>query len=100
MRVAKVYNFGTYAGDLCELEKYKYYKFTYDSDYSGKPISLTLPTQQQEYTFDGFPTFFEGLLPEGIQLEAILRSHKIDRNDFFSVLLIVGKDMVGSVTVA
>ena len=48
--------------------------------------------------FDEFPPFFEGLLPEGIQLDALLRQTKIDRNDFFSILLITGKDLVGSVT--
>jgi serine/threonine-protein kinase HipA len=41
----------------------------------------------------------EGLLPEGPQLEAILRRHKIDRGDCFGQLMAVGKDVVGSLTV-
>ncbi|MBU2445230.1 MAG: HipA N-terminal domain-containing protein [Bacteroidetes bacterium] len=99
MRKAKVYNFGLYAGELIELEKGKKYEFKYSDKYDGPPVSLTMPTNQREYSFDYFPPFFEGLLPEGIQLEALLRQTKIDRNDFFSILIITGKDLVGSVTV-
>lgn len=99
MRKAKVYNFGLYAGELLELEKGKKYQFKYSDEYDGSPISLTLPTKKREYLFDEFPPFFEGLLPEGIQLDALLRKTKIDRNDFFSILLTTGKDLVGSVTV-
>lgn len=98
MRKAKAFNFGMYAGDLIELEKGKKYQFIYSDDYDGSPVSLTLPIKQKEYIFDVFPPFFEGLLPEGIQLDALLRLTKIDRNDFFSILLITGKDLVGSVT--
>lgn len=99
MRKAKVFNFGIYAGDLIELEKGKKYQFNYAEDYSGSPISLTLPLKQRNYVFDEFPPFFEGLLPEGIQLDALVRKTKIDRNDLFSILIITGKDLVGSVTI-
>lgn len=98
MKKAKVFNFGIYAGDLIELEKNKKYQFIYANGYDGPPVSLTLPLKQIEFSFDEFPPFFEGLLPEGIQLDALLRQTKIDRNDFFSILLITGKDLVGSVT--
>lgn len=98
MRKSKVFNFGIYAGELIEIEKGKSYKFVYDDNYNGQPISLTLQLKQKEYSFDEFPPFFEGLLPEGIQLDALLRLTKIDRNDFFSILIITGKDLVGSVT--
>ena len=45
-----------------------------------------------------FPPFFDGLLPEGIQLEGLLKLKKIDRNDLFSQLMAVGEDVVGVVT--
>ena len=54
---------------------------------------------QKKYTFNKFPPFFEGLLPEGIQLEGLLKLNKIDRNDLFSQLIAVGDDVVGAVTV-
>jgi serine/threonine-protein kinase HipA len=51
------------------------------------------------YLFETFPPFFEGLLPEGYQLDALLRKAKLDKNDYFSQLVTVGRDLVGSVTV-
>ena len=42
---------------------------------------------------------FEGLLPEGMMLEALLRKYKIDRNDYFGQIIMVGQDVVGAVTV-
>ncbi len=74
-------------------------RFSYEPSYEGQPISLTMPTAQAHYDFDAFPPFFEGLLPEGIQLEALLKQRKIDRNDPFSQLVAVGADLVGAVTV-
>lgn len=99
MRTAKVFNFGIFAGELVEKEKGKSYSFIYNEKYNGNPVSLTMPTSQKEFLFDQFPPFFEGLLPEGAQLESLLINTKTDRNDFFSILLITGKDLVGSVTV-
>jgi serine/threonine-protein kinase HipA len=39
------------------------------------------------------------LLPEGGQLEALLRIRKLDRQDLFGQLLAVGQDVVGSLRV-
>lgn len=99
MRRAKVYNFGVLAGILEEIEKGKMYRFIYDEKYSGAPISLTMPVTEKTYVFDEFPPFFDGLLPEGNQLESLLRLTKTDRKDCFSHLMFVGKDLVGSITV-
>jgi serine/threonine-protein kinase HipA len=99
MRKAKVYNFGVYAGDLVEIEKEKKYEFAYNNNYNGSPISLTMPVDHHKFEYNYFPPFFDGLLPEGIQLEALIRQMKIDKYDYFSQLIQVGKDLVGSVTV-
>ncbi len=98
MRQARVSNYGSPAGILEERDDGRY-AFRYLDDYAGEPISLTLPTTKKEYEFDSFPPFFDGLLPEGFQLEALLRRHKIDRDDCFTQLVTVGRDLVGSVTV-
>jgi serine/threonine-protein kinase HipA len=98
MRQARVLVHGVEAGILEELAK-EHYRFTYHVNYSGPPVSLTMPTKQQAYDFHQFPPFFEGLLPEGIMLEALLRLHKLNRNDYFGQLLKVGRDVVGAVTV-
>lgn len=75
------------------------WQFSYRESYQGPPVSLTLPVRREPYGFPAFPAVFEGLLPEGPQLEALLRRHKIDRYDAFRLLVTVGRDMVGSLTV-
>ncbi|WP_421809962.1 HipA N-terminal domain-containing protein [Flagellimonas sp.] len=67
--------------------------------YSGQAISLTIPVDKKEFSFNGFPPFFEELLPEGIMLEGLLKISKIDHNDYFSQLMATGADLVGAVTV-
>ena len=58
-----------------------------------------MPVAQAVHEFDRFPPAFEGLLPEGIQLEAMLRRYKLDRSDLFGQLIVTGQDLVGSLTV-
>ncbi|HHT0594556.1 TPA: HipA N-terminal domain-containing protein [Legionella anisa] len=98
MRKAYVSVNGIKAGILEELQGGTY-QFTYFDDYQGAPVSLTMPLKNKVYDFDVFPHFFEGLLPEGIMLEALLRKYKIDRNDYFGQLILVGQDVVGAVTI-
>jgi|ERR1041384_1669542 serine/threonine-protein kinase HipA len=99
MRRARVFVDGILAGTLEEVERSNKYTFRYKDHYEGKPVSLTMPVETREYSFHGFPPFFDGVLPEGIQLEALLKQAKIDRNDLFGQLLQVGRDLVGNVTV-
>jgi serine/threonine-protein kinase HipA len=99
MRKADVFMHDIHAGVLEEITPRKAYRFTYDPAYDGPPVSLTAPVRHEPYEYDTFPPFLEGLLPEGYNLEALLRALKIDRHDHFSQLLAVGKDMVGAVTV-
>lgn len=75
------------------------YVFEYAEGYTGQSVSLTMPVSKQKFSFDTFPPFFDGLLPEGQQLEGLLRQHKVDRGDYFSQLMAVGNDLVGAVTV-
>lgn len=98
MRTAYVSVHGMKAGLLHELNG-KTYQFIYFNEYHGAPVSLTMPLTNKHYDFDVFPPFFEGLLPEGIMLEALLRKYKIDKNDLFSQLILVGQDVVGAVTI-
>lgn len=89
---------GARAGLLVELEA-GHFRFTYDQDYSGPPVSLALPVSPTPYEFTGFPPFFDGLLPEGVMLEGLLRQEKLDAGDCLGQLLSVGQELVGSVTV-
>lgn len=99
MREARVYQKNQPAGVLRELRANQSYEFAYDPGYQGRAVSQTMPVREQPYQFEEFPPFFEGLLPEGYQLEALLRLAKLDRSDLFGQLLQVGGDLVGSVTV-
>ncbi len=87
------------AGILTEIKFGGKYLFKYRDAYPGLPVSLTMPASDKRYEFSSFPPFFEGLLPEGYQLEGLLKFGKVDRNDFFAQLLAVGDDMLGNITV-
>lgn len=99
MRTAKVYVKRVEAGTLTEIIKGKDYTFEYVEGYKGPEVSRSMPIAKRVFTFDRFPPVFDGLLPEGIQLEGLLKTRKIDRSDYFSQLMAVGSDMVGAVTV-
>ena len=98
MRTATVHVMGEAAG-LLEEHGAGRFVFRYLDTYDGPPVSLAMPVARQEHSFDRFPPFFEGLLPEGEMLEGLLRQRKLDRDDLFSQLLAVGAEMVGAVTV-
>jgi serine/threonine-protein kinase HipA len=90
---------GIPAGILEEIEIGKKYRFTYLEDYQGPPVSLTMPVADKEFVFDCFPPYFDGLLPEGILLEGLLKQRKIDKYDYLGQLIAVGNDLVGAITV-
>jgi serine/threonine-protein kinase HipA len=98
MKLARIYQQKQLAG-LLEARNDGTYRFTYDAAFHGEPVSLTMPTSQRVWDFPSFPAPFEGLLPEGVQLEALLRLRKLDRHDLFGQLLAVGRDVVGSLRI-
>ncbi|HEU5282029.1 MAG TPA: HipA N-terminal domain-containing protein [Gammaproteobacteria bacterium] len=98
MKKARVFVHGVFAGVLEALDNGTYC-FSYEATYQGPPVSLTMPLKNKVYTYDKFPPFFEGLLPEGDMLAAMLRRYKLDRKDYFGQLLQVGRDVVGAVTI-
>lgn len=98
MRAVNVYINDQLAGRLQETDDHQYI-FEYEPNYTGLPVSLTLPLSQRVFHFNSFPAFFDGLLPEGPQLEGLLKQRKLDRDDYLGQLIAVGKDMAGVVTV-
>ena len=99
MQIADVFFQDMLAGQLTRSQTNGGFCFTYSPDYTGPPISQTMPVRNGFFEFDSFPPFFDGLLPEGFQLEALLRQRKLDRSDCFGQLLVVGADTVGAVSV-
>ena len=103
MRQALVKVHNIEAGILTEIgenPRTSGYRFEYFEYYVGAPVSLTMPVKMQRFDFSAFPPFFDGVLPEGGQLEGLLRARKIDRFDYFSQVLAVGNDLVGAVTLS
>lgn len=96
MRKAQIFFDGRPAGML--TEENERYTFEYHQDYPGPAISRTMPIEKRRFEFEEFPAFFDGLLPEGVNLEAFLRRSKIDRRNYFGQLLAVGHDLVGAIT--
>ena len=95
MKRAEVSMHGMPAGILEEIESGK----TYFKKCIGPSIALTMPVDGKEFVFDRFPPFFDGLLPEGLLLEGLLKQRKIDKFDYLSQLIAVGNDLVGAITV-
>ena len=98
MKSAQIFQKNRLAG-LLEARDDGSYRFIYNVGYRGEPVSLTMPTSQPVWEFPHFPAPFEGLLPEGVQLDALLRIRKLDKNDLFGQLLAVGQDVVGSLRI-
>jgi serine/threonine-protein kinase HipA len=98
---ALVYYMDKKAGLLKKTEDgYEFeYDLSYLNDVDAKPISLTIPLTQKKYFSERLFSFFENLLPEGFLLDMTVAKLKIDKNDKFNILLHVGKDTVGAVSI-
>jgi serine/threonine-protein kinase HipA len=99
MRSLRIRMHGKPAGILEEFEPGRSYRFRYDPGYDGPPVSLTMPVQAGSCTFERFPPFFDGLLPEGSLLMALLQQNRLDPGDYMGQLLAVGQDPIGAVTI-
>ena len=99
MRKAKVFFKNVLAGYL--FDKDDHFEFVYDKQYlnNGFPISITLPLQEEPFVSKNLHPFFDGLIVEGWLLDTVEHNWKIDKNDRMSLLLLVGKDAVGAVSV-
>lgn len=103
MRQAEVYYKGEAAGLLTQLDDgsftYRYHD-EWMSD-SGKPaISLTLPKTKQEYQANYLFPFFYNMLPEGTNKQVVCKHMRIDKDDYFSLLISTARyDTIGAVTV-
>lgn len=78
--------------------------FTYDDGYleeGGPAVATTLPVGDEPVvTVAGaVPPFFAGLLPEGRRLSGLRRAVKTSADDELSLLLAVGRDVIGDVQV-
>ncbi|MDN5726239.1 MAG: HipA domain-containing protein [Propionibacteriales bacterium] len=75
--------------------------FSYLPGYDGPEVAHTLPRDNPPVRTVGgaLPPFFSGLLPEGRRLTALRTMVKTSADDELSLLLAVGGDTIGDVTV-
>lgn len=102
MEAADVFCGGQRAGRLRRREDHV--EFSYLPDYlrtEGRAAAVTLPRREEPYRAPGgmVPAFFAGLLPEGVRLQAVIETVNTSPDDELSLLLAVGGDTVGAVTV-
>ena len=76
-------------------------EFRYDAPGSGRPVATSLPRGDAPVVTaaGALPPFFTGLLPEGRRLTALQRELKASADDELSLLMAVGSDVVGDVSV-
>ena len=102
MRKVEIFVGNRHAGQLKELAKNDY-EFSYDEAYladdSTMPISITLPKSKRVFRSTRIFPFFTNLLPEGANRRAMCTSKKVEEQDFFGMLeMIGGLDWIGNVT--
>ena len=99
--IADVYKGGRLAGTL--VREAHSITFSYDESYlsGGAPIAFHAPLDMGSWVATGgaVPSYFAGLLPEGIRLDALVRSVHTSKDDMFSLLLAIGSDAVGDVVI-
>ena len=102
VEVADVYKGGDLAATLRRTSAGV--EFRYEDDWvkaRRAPVASTLPVEVEPVTRTGgaLPAYFSGLLPEGRRLGALRRAIKTSADDELSLLLAVGSDAIGDVSV-
>lgn len=75
--------------------------FQYDDDYSlSHPLSLAMPFSKETYEHDAAGPFFDGLLPDNINVRKKLAAHfQLDVSDDYGLLYELGADCPGAITI-
>lgn len=103
MRQATIYFKGEEAGILVQQDDGSFlfqYASSWVDDRRKPAISLTLPKTHEAYRASFLFPFFYSLLPEGSNKQVVCQVNKIDRDDYFGLLLTTAtNDTIGAVTV-
>lgn len=92
---------GTTVGRLA-LDPHRAMRFTYDGgwieDESAPPISFSLPRRPESFSARLCLPFFEGLLPEGAQRDAVAVALGVSPTNTFRILAGLGAELAGALT--
>ena len=87
---------------VLSLDRHAEMRFTYDkswlADKAAPPVSFSLPKRQQPFSRREARPFFEGLLPEEEQREAIAAALGISKGNEFRLLESLGGEVAGALT--
>lgn len=99
MIAADVYAGGELAGHFFKRDD-GLVEFAY-AESANSPVATTLPVEGGRYVAVGgaLPPFFANLLPEGRRLSTLKRQVKASLDDELALLLAVGKDTIGDISV-
>jgi serine/threonine-protein kinase HipA len=91
----------TFAGILRQDEDgYSYtYNYHYLNSENPVPVSLTLPLRKESFHSNTIIPFFDGLIPEGWFLESEAERPVLNPRDRMGLLLSLGKDCIGAVSI-
>lgn len=103
MRKAKVYYKKEQAGVIVQHDDGSF-TFHYDDLWLENPnkpaISLAMPKTQAVYKSEHLFSFFYNMLPEGTNKETVCRLMRIDKNDYFGLLMHTAQhDTIGAITI-
>lgn len=103
MRQAKVLFKNEEAGVLTQHDDGSF-SFRYHENWVAssdrQSISLTLPKIEKEFHSKYLFPFFYNMLPEGSNKQVVCRLNRIDREDYFGLLMTTAKnDSIGAVTI-
>ena len=97
VRTADVYKAGNFVAQLRRVDQGIQFKYLPNA----VAVATTLPVSDVPVTYlaGAVPPFFAGLLPEGRRLTALRNQVKTSSDDELSLLLVVGRDVVGDVQI-
>lgn len=90
------------AGKLCGTS-YIDAVFQYDKNYiidsAYRPISISLPLQEECFSREVTRNYFEGLLPEGFSRQCVASNIHVDSDDYISILQVLGRECLGAIKI-
>lgn len=77
--------------------------FQYDKNYimdsAHRPISVSLPLQEECFSSEATQNYFEGLLPEGFSRQCVASNIHVDSDDYISILKVLGRECLGAIRI-
>lgn len=90
------------AGKLCGTS-YIDAVFQYDKNYiidsAYRPISISLPFQEECFSREVTRNYFEGLLPEGFSRQCVASNIHVDSDDYIFILQVLGRECLGAIKI-